>query len=110
MKELSTIVEICPLNEPTPFRFLVDNFNIEPILEESASGILYNCDKELYTDDAKPTNRFTTPVSSIVILKDTAGNEIRIGTSTIPAKVMIQPYHNRRRINIKCKMLHSPYS
>lgn len=125
MKELSGIIEIYPISElPSNFSnselesekykkyvFHANELAIEPILEESSGGVIYNCDQDIVGDiiNDQAIHQLKIRTSCIIKLQDTAGKNIILGTYYIPATVLLIPYLQRYKLSIKCNMLISPY-
>jgi hypothetical protein len=112
MKEFSTHLTLLPLaaTKESIYCFYADRFDFVPVKSESASGILYKCDKDFVIEKPKdPVCReFSRPVPCLLQLSDSKGNKIKVGTENIPALAEITPHLNTATLSVKCSMLHSP--
>lgn len=125
MKELSSVISIYPVSElttgnPRPWdneikgvhSFLsIDDFTIDPQIEDSDAGIIFNCGKviNISTPTDAELSRFSTYVKSVIIIKDTEGNKYEIGSETLPGMVLIQAGIQRSRLHIQAKTLINPF-
>lgn len=123
MKEFSQIIKIIPVSSvPESFSgspeellsnqdlisVLAEHFVLDPKLERSATGSLFNCDMT-HLIDTPDTDYYAIPRSALVIYA--AGDNLYVvGTPDIPAMVAIQKHLQKSRLEITCKMLNNPIS
>lgn len=113
MKELSIIVSITPITnmKKSNYTFLADPFTLNPVIEKSPAGSLFNCNQDITIEcpDDATINEFHPGRYAIISFRDTSGRTINVGTQEVPATVTISPNLNSATLKIECKMLHSPF-
>lgn len=113
MKELSIQINVIPVKTMSQeaYSFLADEFTIDPVPEKSDAGIIYNCNKDIIIDmpSTNTISEFSIEKSVLVEFKDTRGKKYIIGTTDLPAKVIITPHLNKATLSISCKMMQTPY-
>lgn len=111
-KEFSVVIRFIPLTSMTnhEYEFLAEEFTFHPAAASDAGGTIFNCDQEriIMRPAAEVLSEFGFLRSGIVVYRDTAGKEYQIGTSDIPARIMLSPTITAARLIIKCSMLQSP--
>ena len=92
------------------FDFLADSFDFQPVPSDDSGGLSYNCDKTLVIDtpDAETLQKFSIPRKALVKLFGSDGTQYIIGTSAVPARVLICRHLQRSQLQIHCKMLRNP--
>jgi len=123
MKEFSSLIDIYPVEDisnenPEPwnnertglYTFLADDFTFDPSQSDSESGSLFDCNMTfiIETPSISIITRFLTPISSVLILRDTSGIKYPIGTKNIPGTALIQKGIQKSRLIFKCNSLISP--
>lgn len=92
------------------FDFLADPFDFQPVVSDDSGGLSYNCDKTFIIDtpDADTLQKFSIPRQAMVKLFGSDGTQYIIGTSAVPARVLICRHLQRSQLQIHCKMLRNP--
>lgn len=112
MIEFLQTIQVKPVfhNDEQIFTFDADTFSFEPSSSDDEGGMLYNCDHVFVIDtpDKDILSFFSSPRSAIVTLKDSRQNRYDIGTDLLPARVYLQPYLNRTRLYMSCRMPTNP--
>jgi len=123
MKEFSNLIDLYPVDDisnanPEPWNneriglnsFMADDFSFDPTQSESESGSLYDCSVTFIIESPSTSvvTRFSTPVSSVLILRDTSGLKYPIGTKNIPGTALIQKGIQKSRLIFKCNSLSNP--
>ena len=112
MKEFSTHLALLSFGKTKEYlyQFYADRFDFVPTTSESASGIIFKCDKDFVIE--KPVDsickEFSQPIQCILKFTDSKGGKITVGTRDIPALAVINPHLNTATLSIKCSMLQSP--
>lgn len=113
MKELSIIISVTPIAnmKKSSYTFIADPFDFSYTIEKTNAGNCFNCDKDITIElpDSDIVHEFSTTRRVIVHLRDSSNRIINLGTTDIPALVIIVPYLNTATLNIVCKMLRSPF-
>ncbi len=111
MKELSTVVSVHHIILNRDYKFLSDKFILNPTSSDSDAGQLFDCSISPVVElpDQNTMLTFTRPQSCIVSLTDSQGNNYKIGSKDIPAKVSISPYLNSATLTVSCKQSTSPF-
>jgi hypothetical protein len=114
MKEFSTHLTLIPLVtlREESYLFFADRFDFSPSATESASGVIYNCDKDFVIEkpDAGICREFSKPVPCMLRFSDSKGNRITVGVVGVPATAQINPHLNTATLSIKCSMIQSPFN
>lgn len=111
MREFLSTIAVSPIyHSELPFVFNADTFSFEPTSSDEDGGLIFNCDHVFVVDtpDNDTLSFFSQPRSVIVTLKDSSQKLHHIGTADVPARVILQPYLNRTRLYMSCKMLRNP--
>ena len=114
MTELSVIISVQPMHpmRKDNYRFVSsDYFQLATLVNTAPAGDYFTCDQTINIDkpDKETCQDFSFTRSCIVTFTKTSGNSLEIGTSEIPAQVIISPNLNTAQLKIKCKMLTSPF-
>lgn len=111
MKELSTVILVHHIILNRDYKFLSDKFNLNPTSLDSDAGQLFDCSLSPVVElpDKNTMVTFTRPQSCIVTITDSQGDNYKIGSKDIPAKVSLSPYLNSATLTISCKQSTSPF-
>lgn len=93
------------------YDFMSDAFDFQPVPSDDDGGLSYNCDKTLVIDTPSDSmlRTFAIPRSCMVKFFSCDGREFIVGSSRIPARVLIIPQLQRSQLKISCKMLANPF-
>jgi hypothetical protein len=124
MKEFSNIISVYPIDEltsenPRPWEddlvgshcFTCDDFFLEPTPTQYEAGTIFDYSKELTleTPSTAELARFSYPVKSIVVVKDTEGIKYSLGSNRAPATVSIQKGIQKSKMYMAAKLIQSPF-
>lgn len=112
MRELSIQIKVHPVTNMRQdvYHFTANEFEFNPVSENSDAGRFFNCNKDIIIDipSQETMKEFTQGRFAIVEFIDTRHRNIKIGDTKIPAIVSISPNLNSATLKIECKMLKSP--
>lgn len=124
MKEFSNIISVYPVADlsteaPRPWEtdlvgthcFTADDFSFDPAPSQTEAGTIFDANKELTIETPSATElaRFSYPVKSIVVIRDTDSVKYIIGSTQLPATVQIQKGIQKSRLIMVAKLLQSPF-
>jgi hypothetical protein len=124
MKEFSNIISVYPVADlttesPRPWEtdiagthnFQADDFILDPLPTQTDAGTIFDASKDLTieTPPAAELERFSYPVKSIVVLRDTDGTKYTIGSQLLPATIILQKGIQKTRLYMVAKLLQSPF-
>ena len=115
MRELSLQIGVEILHQKSEPKNIVlmanDYYQLQNLHTSNAAGLLIDCNQSIIIDkpDEKICKEFVYSRRCIVKFEDSTGKKYFLGTQEFPALVTIVPDLNVARLNIKCKMLKSPF-
>lgn len=111
-KEFSIVIRFIPVNrmQQEEYTFLSEEFDFSPSSSSDSGGTIFLCDMERVVSrpEKEVLKEFNILRSGILVFRDTSGNMYQVGTSDIPARVMLSPNLNSAQLVVKCSMLQSP--
>lgn len=115
MKEFSNLIRVKPLSfgNGEELTLVADRVELSPSTDESEAGVLMNCNATITCDrpgDASILDIFRIPRECIVTVRDSDRQEYQIGSSSIPARVILIPFLNKVNLQISCKQVASPFA